>query len=86
MKKKFLLLINLVALLFAWQISHIKQVSADDKIDVVTSHFMRTTHWQDFSGEVRFFCFSKTMYPRSNGMKNRKRGSAIWEAALLESI
>ena len=50
------------------------------------SHFMRTTHWQDFSGEVRFFCFSKTMYPRSNGMKNRKRGSAIWEAALLESI
>ena len=33
-----------------------------------------------------FFCFSKTMYPRSNGMKNRKRGSAIWEAALLESI
>ena len=21
------------------------------------SHFMRTTHWQDFSGEVRFFCF-----------------------------
>ena len=39
MKKKFLLLINLVALLFAWQISHIKQVSADDKIDVVTTFY-----------------------------------------------
>ena len=39
MKKKFLLLINLVAFLFAWQISHIKQVSADDKIDVVTTFY-----------------------------------------------
>ncbi len=30
-------------------------------------------------GQFCFFCFSKTMYPRSNGMKNRKRGSAIWK-------
>ncbi|RCW17068.1 zinc-binding protein AdcA [Streptococcus gallolyticus] len=39
MKKKILLLIQLVALLFAWQISHIKHVSADDKIDVVTTFY-----------------------------------------------
>lgn len=39
MKKKILLLINLLALLFAWQVSHIKQVAADDKIKVVTTFY-----------------------------------------------
>lgn len=39
MKKKIFLVINLVALLFAWQISHIKHVSADDKINVVTTFY-----------------------------------------------
>lgn len=39
MKKKFLLFINLLALLFAWQVSHIKQVAADDKIKVVTTFY-----------------------------------------------
>ena len=39
MKKKFLLFINLLALLFAWQVSHINQVAADDKIKVVTTFY-----------------------------------------------
>ncbi|RHF40300.1 zinc ABC transporter substrate-binding protein AdcA [Streptococcus lutetiensis] len=39
MKKKFLLLINVLALLLVWQVSHIKQVAADDKIKVVTTFY-----------------------------------------------
>lgn len=39
MRKKFLLLINVLALLLAWQVSHIKQVAADDKIKVVTTFY-----------------------------------------------
>lgn len=39
MKKKFLLLINVLALLLVWQVSHIKKVAADDKIKVVTTFY-----------------------------------------------
>lgn len=55
MKKKFLLFINLLALLFAWQVSHIKQVAADDKIKVVTT-FILSMSSPKLSQEIQPMC------------------------------
>lgn len=39
MKKKILLMISLVSLLFAWQMLQVKQVLADSKMKVVTTFY-----------------------------------------------
>ncbi|EHJ56206.1 zinc-binding protein AdcA [Streptococcus urinalis FB127-CNA-2] len=39
MKKKFLLMISLVGLVFSWQLMQIKQVMADSKVKVVTTFY-----------------------------------------------
>ena len=52
MKKKFLLLINVLALLLVWQVSHIKQVAADDKIKVVTTFYPVYEFTKAVMGEI----------------------------------